>query len=1065
MHKRPIALFALPLIASILAGCVGPDHGITIPEVIPPRPESLPPPEPPPPPPPPPTPMIQLPPKAQWTAHVSGVQEPAFPGSHAIDGNTGTRWSSPAEDPQWIQVDMGASGTLCGLTILWETAYTKEYEIKTSPDGQLWETVYRTDLGDGRTDIVAFKPTVCRFFKIIGYKRGTGWGHSIWEIDAHGPADRQVARAPAAKGSDAALAIDGRPETAWTAPIGGAMQFEIDLQKPRGFGGVRIDWGTNHATEATLETSQNGASWKPVASLTRGTGKFDLLLHASTEARYVRLNIKATANDAPAVIREISLKGPDEMPTASTLYEVAAEKARPGLYPEQFRKRQVYWTVMGLPDDRVESLLDEYGNLEPINNGFSVAPFVYINDKLHSALDAKKLRQELEKGYLPMPRVTWDLETVQLQVQAYTHGTASNATTYARYILRNTSATIATGKLYLAIRPVQINPPWQYGGLSPIKSMAFTNKDEGATIRVNNADKIVSLMMPSGFGARAFDMGDVVEDLQQGRLPGQLKVDNAGDLISGALAYEFRLLPGQEVSTIIAAPLHGTKDDIVNLEQMTFVENVDPIRALQNAFDFRMESLKKFWDARIGDAVIDIPDKDVANTIRSQIAYILINRDGPAIQPGSRNYNRSWMRDGSMTSVSMLRMGVVEPVREFIEWYTPRITPAGLVPPILDNNGQVNTGFGSNLEYDSQGQYLYLIMEYYRLTGDRTFLEEHFDAMHRAMKFMVTLRERTMAPDHMAGEPARERFYGILPPSISHEGYSTPVHSYWDDFFALRGWKDGAAAAEELGHAEIAAWAREQYEALKASVRTSLNATIQHFNIRYIPGCAEKGDMDATSTAIAISPCYELDVMPRKELDTTFDMYYADLERRAQPGWESTYTPYELRSITAFIALGHPERGAKLLDYLMGHRRPLGFNHLAEVVMGDERKGGYIGDMPHTWVGSGLVNAVREMIVDEQGGKLVVLNGVPPDWLTRGNGVRVECLPTHFGRLDLTASAKDKTLTVKLGGTLDAPKGISLHWPFPGAPARVAVDGQPWTSFDERECRFGNEVKEIVAEW
>jgi hypothetical protein len=39
-----------------------------------------------------------------------------------------------------------------------------------------------------------------------------------------------------------------------------------------------------------------------------------------------------------------------------------------------------------------------------------------------------------------------------------------------------------------------------------------------------------------------------------------------------------------------------------------------------------------------------------------------------------------------------------------------------------------------------------------------------------------------------------------VPESISHEGYaSQPRHSYWDNFFVLRGLKDAAAMAAMLG--------------------------------------------------------------------------------------------------------------------------------------------------------------------------------------------------------------------------------------------------------------------------
>ncbi|MFH0907782.1 MAG: discoidin domain-containing protein [bacterium] len=1010
-------------------------------------------------------PMVEPPAKTQWTASASDVQEPIFPAGYAIDGRSDTRWSSPALDPQWLMVDMGGTGTLCGLNIAWETAFSSEYEIYASLDGDRWTRVYRTSKGDGHTDVITFAPTLARFFKIVGLKRGTGWGHSIWEINTRGPSDIIQATAPTRDGSEIGFLFDGSLDTTWVAAAGGATQIDIDLRKPTEFGGLRIDWGAHHATELEVLASSDRQTWRTVTEIKSGTGNFDLLLHPRTEARYLRLNVKATVDNAPVEIRDLSLKGPDEMPTPNTLYEIATEKARPGLYPEQFRKRQAYWTIMGLPVDHQESLLDEYGNFEPTSGSCSVYPFVYLDGKLHSALDARGLAQSLEKGFMPMPGVTWDLGNVQLYIQGYTRGTPSDSVSYVRYTVTNTSDVAQKGRLFLAIRPVQVNPIWQYGGLSPIQSMELTNTDEGATVRVNHSDKFISLTPPSAFGARAFDLGDVVKDLENGVLPPDQTVSNAGDLISGALAYDFDLAPGETAGAILAAPLHGRKDNIIAFQQMSFVENVDPNRALQNAFETRLEDMRNYWDGQINAVTIDIPDRDIANAIKSQIGYILINIDGIAIQPGSRNYNRSWIRDGGITSVAMLRMGVTEPVRKFLGWYAARVLKDGLVPPILDNNGSINTGFGSNIEYDSQGEFIYAVMEYYYFTKDRAFLEEHFDEIKRAMEFMVVLRDRTLAPDYMAGEDARERFIGILPASISHEGYSPPVHSYWDDFWALKGWKEGKAAAEVLGSNDIARWADDQYRIFKDSMRKSLEATIAYKGISYIPGCAEKGDMDATSTAIGISPCQELDVMPRAALDHTYDMFYKELKYRLEPGWNGTLTPYELRSVTAFVALGHNDRAITLLDFMMSCRRPLGWNHLAEVVIGETRKGGYIGDMPHTWVGSGLVNAVREMLADEQNGKLVLLAGAPERWFRNGAGIRIANLPTHFGKLDMTAKLNDNVLTITLNGSIDAPKGFDLRWPIAGKPASVTVDGTLWPSFDETSCRVGNRVKEIVATW
>ena len=42
------------------------------------------------------------------TATASSVENASFPASAAVDGNTGTRWSSAFSDPQWLEVDLGA---------------------------------------------------------------------------------------------------------------------------------------------------------------------------------------------------------------------------------------------------------------------------------------------------------------------------------------------------------------------------------------------------------------------------------------------------------------------------------------------------------------------------------------------------------------------------------------------------------------------------------------------------------------------------------------------------------------------------------------------------------------------------------------------------------------------------------------------------------------------------------------------------------------------------------------------------------------------------------------------
>ncbi|WP_117667223.1 discoidin domain-containing protein [Micromonospora sp. MW-13] len=54
------------------------------------------------------------------------------PASAAVDGNTGTRWASLAADPQWLQVDLGASQSICRVVLRWAAAYARAFQIQTS---------------------------------------------------------------------------------------------------------------------------------------------------------------------------------------------------------------------------------------------------------------------------------------------------------------------------------------------------------------------------------------------------------------------------------------------------------------------------------------------------------------------------------------------------------------------------------------------------------------------------------------------------------------------------------------------------------------------------------------------------------------------------------------------------------------------------------------------------------------------------------------------------------------------------------------------------------------------
>ncbi|TLX76860.1 T9SS type A sorting domain-containing protein [Labilibacter sediminis] len=120
----------------------------------------------------------------------------------AVDENTGSRWESAHEDPQWIAIDLEQSYNIGQVVLNWEGAYGKVYEIQVSENGTDWTTIHSETNSDGGIDDILVTGTG-RYVRMYGTERGTPWGYSLWEMEIY---------EAAAEGKDASLtslSVDG----------------------------------------------------------------------------------------------------------------------------------------------------------------------------------------------------------------------------------------------------------------------------------------------------------------------------------------------------------------------------------------------------------------------------------------------------------------------------------------------------------------------------------------------------------------------------------------------------------------------------------------------------------------------------------------------------------------------------------------------------------------------------------------------------------------------------------------------------------------------------------------
>jgi len=167
-------------------------------------------------------------------------------------------------------------------------------------------------------------------------------------------------------------------------------------------------------------------------------------------------------------------------------------------------------------------------------------------------------------------------------------------------------------------------------------------------------------------------------------------------------------------------------------------------------------------------------------------------------------------------------------------------------------------------------------------------------------------------------------------------------------------------------------------------------------------------------------------------------------DRKEGQPWEA-FTPYEMRTIGSFVRLGWRDRASTLIEFFLAHRSPPAWRQWAEVVWSDSLTQHFIGDLPHTWVGSDYIRSILDLLVyeDEEDGSLVLAAGVPRSWLREEEGLRVHRLATPYGSLSYAAKEREGTIEVRIEPGLRLPVGgIVLDLPRERAPRRVTINGR-----------------------
>ena len=623
------------------------------------------------------------------------------------------------------------------------------------------------------------------------------------------------------------------------------------------------------------------------------------------------------------------------------------------------------WTVVGLEGADARSVVGSDGSFSPGAGSWSLSLWLYDRAARQLVTFGPPLA-ELVEGSLPLPVFTFEAGPWRLREELLPAGDRRHPGVEARVTLL---AAPGPAELYVAARPYTAS-----GGLAPIRQAAV----DGGSVRLNGQPAF-SVAATGKVQGGVLGAGDASPISAAGALPAASSAESkqgwAQALVRAPLAV------GTPI-TILATAVPG--DGIPAA--------VDPVKAADA------------WRSRLHQVQLDLPDQRVEQAFYASLGYILESESRGQIHPGPLLHDAFWVRDAAMIGYALERSGLTDAVRGSAEAVLEAIGPDGHVNAITNPDGQPR----ADVEWDAPGEAAFTLVEYARSSGDAGFLRRAYP------KVMAALRHALDARD-----PA-----GLLPPNESAEDLGAAnQHHYWDDFWLLAGLHDARFAAIQMGDAA----GMSQLSRASDEVRASVLASIRGSRSDIIPN----GPEDLTSSAMARGTTPALWPLPVLDgsgalVQRSFEAYY----RRFMEGGEfrhlyGQWWPYGgLEIAHALLFLGDREQVQQTLAYTLSHQTFPGLYAWAEGV--DPKTSDFAeGDMPHAWASAEMVNLVRDMLLFEDGDRLVVGAGVPASWA--GKPFAIRHAPTRWGLVDVSVSAAGD---VVVGGA-QPPGGVELRLPFP----------------------------------
>ena len=606
------------------------------------------------------------------------------------------------------------------------------------------------------------------------------------------------------------------------------------------------------------------------------------------------------------------------------------------------------WTGLGTPNSDNYPLIDPRGLITPFFDSWSLDLWLLIpQGQMILPSREETCRQNLETG--DSPRIITRLDREGICLKSETRVSTPKNGPNNLQIEVNTRAPIGS-RLILAARPY--NPE----GIQFIEKLSYSPEEMKLLV-----DKDDALFFPKAPDRVLFS------DYQQGDVFNRLQVESSEKSISC------------RVGMATAAAIFNLEEDKSRLNFQI------PLKQNEN-----MPEDNPGWaDLNERSAKLVTPDKRL-NYLFQTSAYSLLLFSARDFVPGPYTYKRFWFRDACLMLHALIKLGHTDRSQRIIEEFPDRQRKSGFF-------------YSQSGEWDSNGQVLWIIAQWARITGKRLPRK----ILRSAVRGINWIKRKRLPVDD---SPVS----GLLPAGFSAEHFGPNDYYYWDDFWALGGLREIAPVLEQNGFKKEARKAKDLAEDLETCVNKSLESAMARLQQSIMPA-APLRRMDAGAIG-SLAADYPLQLKPPEDRAVVNTLNY--LQEKCfhagaffQDMIHSGQNPYLTLCIAQGLLRNTGSGHEPLIQKVAELASPTGtWPEAVHPLTG----GGCMGDGHHGWAAAEWILMLRNMFVREEGNVLILGSGVFPQWFKSGQTFSFGPTPTAYGNITVCFEPAEKNWYLRI---------------------------------------------------